>query len=220
MASSSILRHSVVEKLMDILKIHPYCIFLKSLIHIPYLSSFYIALRCGPSLDQRVYKLPTVSDVAALWLQQATNHNSSGPHIWIHTHSNKSQLVNYYYGCYDLLQYPLLFPYGQNGWHCGIQKVTQPGHKLRKKRTYYENEQLPSVSNMCSIDGLLDMEAEVLQKGKRKRDAISCREYYYYKLQMRDNEENVTLHSGRLFQQYSVEWIHKSKNSKVRFCLI
>nr|XP_016491572.1 PREDICTED: uncharacterized protein LOC107811201 isoform X1 [Nicotiana tabacum] len=61
--------------------------------------------------------------------------------------------------------------------------------------------------NMCSIDGLLDMEAEVLQKGKRKRDNVSCREYYCYKLQIRD-DENILLHAGRLFQQYIVdEWI-------------
>lgn len=182
---------------MGILKINPYCIFLKSLVNIPELPNFYIALRCGSGLDQRVYNLPSVSEVAALWLEQETNNNSSAPHIRIYTHSNKSQLVNYYYGCYDPLQYPLLFPYGQNGWHCSIRKVTLPDPKLRKtKRTYYDNEHLPSLSNMCSIDGLLDMEAEVLQKGKRKRDTVSCREYYCYKLQMRDNEENGVLQSG------------------------
>ena len=49
------------------------------------------------------------------------------PHIRVYTNSNRSQLVNYYYGCYDPLQYPLLFPYGQNGWHCGIQKVEPLG---------------------------------------------------------------------------------------------
>lgn len=104
MASSYILRQSIVEKLMNILKINPYCIFLKSLIHIPELSNFYIALRCGSGLDQRIYNLPIVSEVAALWLEQETNDNSSAPHIRIYTHSNKNQLVNYYYGCYDLLQ--------------------------------------------------------------------------------------------------------------------
>ncbi|XP_075093689.1 uncharacterized protein LOC107772267 isoform X1 [Nicotiana tabacum] len=51
------------------------------------------------------------------------------------------------------------------------------------------------------------MEAEVMQKGKRKRDNVSCREYYCYKLQIRD-DENILLHAGRLFQQYIVdEWI-------------
>lgn len=167
MASASILRQTVVQKLMDILKIIPYRIFLKYLLQISELPNFYIALRYGSDLDQWVYNQPSVSEVAALWLDQETSNNNSIPHIRIYTHSNKSQLVNYYYGCYDPLQYPLLFLYGQNVWHCEIHKVIQPENKLRKtKRAYYENEQLPSLSNMYSIDGLLDMEAEVLEKAK------------------------------------------------------
>ncbi|XP_075104855.1 uncharacterized protein LOC142178935 [Nicotiana tabacum] len=60
---------------------------------------------------------------------------------------------------------------------------------------------------MTSIDGFLDMEAEVMQKGKRKKETVSCHEYYCYQLQIRD-DENIILHSGRLFQQYAVgEWI-------------
>ncbi|XP_019224252.1 PREDICTED: uncharacterized protein LOC109205937 [Nicotiana attenuata] len=60
---------------------------------------------------------------------------------------------------------------------------------------------------MTSIDGFLDMEAEVMQKGKRKIETVSCREYYCYQLQIRD-DENIILHSGRLIQQYVVdEWI-------------
>ncbi|XP_018631435.1 uncharacterized protein [Nicotiana tomentosiformis] len=216
MASSDILRQLIVEKLMNILKINPYCIFLKSLIHIPELSNFYIALRCGSGLYQRVYNLPIVSEVAALWLEQETNNNSSAPHIRIYTHSNKSQLVNYYYGFYDPLQYLLLFPYDQNNWHCGISKIVQPRNKLRK-RAYYETEQLPSVSNMFSIDGLLDMEANILQKGKRKRNNASCREYYCYKQQMRENKENGVLHFGRLFQQYSVDEFIKVETQRLDF---
>nr|XP_016460125.1 PREDICTED: uncharacterized protein LOC107783644 isoform X1 [Nicotiana tabacum]XP_016460126.1 PREDICTED: uncharacterized protein LOC107783644 isoform X1 [Nicotiana tabacum] len=70
---------------------------------------------------------------------------------------------------------------------------------------------------MCSIDGLLDMEADVLQKGKQKRNNVSCREYYYYKLHMRDNEENGVLHSGRLFQQYSVDEFIKVETQRLDF---
>lgn len=65
MASSNILKQTVLEKLMDILKINPYSIFLKSLVHIPELPNFYIVFTCA-SLDQRVYNLPNVSEVAAL----------------------------------------------------------------------------------------------------------------------------------------------------------
>ncbi|KAG5579241.1 hypothetical protein H5410_049868 [Solanum commersonii] len=59
---------------------------------------------------------------------------------------------------------------------------------------------------MCSIDGSLNMEAEVMLKEKHKRGTISCREYYCYKLQIRD-DENIVLHAGRLFQQYMEFWM-------------
>ncbi|PHT86852.1 hypothetical protein T459_08958 [Capsicum annuum] len=81
MPSSDILKELVVEKLINILKINSYCVFLKSLIHIPQLSKFYIALNCDSKLDQRVYNLPCVSEVAALWLDQETTNNNFTPHI-------------------------------------------------------------------------------------------------------------------------------------------
>ncbi|XP_047260237.1 uncharacterized protein LOC124893197 isoform X1 [Capsicum annuum] len=81
MASSSMLKRIVIEKLMNILKINPYYIFLKSLLHIPELSNFYIALRCGSGLDQRVYNLPSVSEVAGFWLDEEMHDNNFAPHI-------------------------------------------------------------------------------------------------------------------------------------------
>ncbi|KAG5578001.1 hypothetical protein H5410_058135 [Solanum commersonii] len=89
---------------------------------VPDLSNFYIALKSDAGLDQRVYNLPTTSEVAAIWVEKEFNEIGSSPHIRIYTRSNQSQILNYYYGCYDPLQYPLLFPYGQSGWHCAIKK--------------------------------------------------------------------------------------------------
>ncbi|XP_075099375.1 uncharacterized protein LOC107802678 [Nicotiana tabacum] len=70
---------------------------------------------------------------------------------------------------------------------------------------------------MCSVDGYLDMEAQNLEKGKRKRDNISVREYYCYKFQMREDETNETLYSGRLFQQYSVDEHIKLETQRLNF---
>ncbi len=44
-------------------------------------------------------------------------------------HSGSSHRVQCYFGCYDPLQYPLIFPYGDTGWHQGIERV-QKGKKL------------------------------------------------------------------------------------------
>ncbi|KAK4344714.1 hypothetical protein RND71_034890 [Anisodus tanguticus] len=115
MAYSAHISESVVKRLMNILSKNPYSIFVKPLINIPNISDFYIALNCDPGLDQRVYNLPSASQVAGIWTQDNSTDTISTPHIRIYTHSNSTRLVNYYYGCYDPLQYPLLFPYGQIG---------------------------------------------------------------------------------------------------------
>ncbi|XP_070028974.1 uncharacterized protein [Nicotiana sylvestris] len=116
----------------------------------------------------------------------------------------------------DILKYPLLFPFGENGWHCGIKKIVQTKN-VTKRRAYCEHEQLPSISNMCSVDGFLDMEDKSLQKGNRKRDTVSCREYYCYKFQLRDNETNEVLHCGRIFQQFIVDVYIKLETQRLDF---
>ncbi|XP_075077583.1 uncharacterized protein LOC107786932 isoform X3 [Nicotiana tabacum] len=203
MACSTRINESIMKKLMDILKVNPYTIFLKSLLNVPQLSDFSIALKCHSPLDQRTYNLPSSSEVAALWLEENST-DISAPYIRIYTHSNGARLVHYYYGCYDPLQYPLLFPFSENGWHCRIKKIIQTNN-VTKRRAYCEHEQLRSISNICSVDGFFDMEDESLQKEKRKRDTVSCREYYCYKFQIRDNETNEVIHCERIFQQFIVD---------------
>ncbi|XP_019225161.1 PREDICTED: uncharacterized protein LOC109206760 [Nicotiana attenuata] len=61
------------------------------------------------------------------------------------------------------------------------------------------------------------MEAQNLQKGKRKRDTLSVREYYCYKLQMRNDDEDQILHTGRLLQQYSVDEYIKLETQRLDF---
>ncbi|XP_075089351.1 uncharacterized protein LOC107794475 isoform X2 [Nicotiana tabacum] len=103
MAFSDKLNESVIGTLMDALKVNPYSIFLKSLTDIPELSNFYIALKSDSGLDQRTYNLPTSSEVAAIWIEDESSSSIFLPHIRIYTHNSKSQLVNYYCGCYDPL---------------------------------------------------------------------------------------------------------------------
>lgn len=50
---------------------------------------------------------------------------------------------------------------------------------------------------MKPVDGFLNMKAEVLSKEKKN---ISYSECYCYKIQIRHQEKNKTLHSKRVFQ--------------------
>ncbi|XP_075111905.1 uncharacterized protein LOC142182019 [Nicotiana tabacum] len=76
-------------------KRNPLCTYEKD---IPELQNFHIGLKCDPGLDQRVYNLPTSSEIAAIWVEDNDNNITHAPHIQIYTHSNITQIVNYYYG--------------------------------------------------------------------------------------------------------------------------
>nr|XP_016507198.1 PREDICTED: uncharacterized protein LOC107824907 [Nicotiana tabacum] len=135
MACSDKLNESTVKELMDILKGNPYSMFLRSLTDMPNLQNFHIALKCDAGLDQRVYNVPTTTtEIVAIWVDENDGPATHAPHLQIYTHSDRTQRVNYYFGCYNPLQYPLLFPYGQGGWHCGIKKFPR-AENIPRNRT-------------------------------------------------------------------------------------
>ncbi|KAG5614465.1 hypothetical protein H5410_014289 [Solanum commersonii] len=49
---------------------------------------------------------------------------------------------------------------------------------IRQNQPYCEHEELPSVNNICSIDGVLHMEAQVFNKGNQKEIWFLIAEYY------------------------------------------
>jgi hypothetical protein len=48
--------------------------------------------------------------------------------IIVYSHSSCSHIVQYYFRCYNPLQYPLLFSYEDTGWHQGIQRLEKGKH--------------------------------------------------------------------------------------------
>lgn len=66
---------------MDILKINPYSMFLKSLKDVPQLTNFTITLKCDSGLDQCIYNQPTISEVAGIWIEQDIDNSIPTPHI-------------------------------------------------------------------------------------------------------------------------------------------
>lgn len=117
------LRASIVKKLIHILEPNPYAIFFRSLSNINELDTHRIIIRCDSGLDQRVYNLPSVSQVAAIWIDNDGSTEHTERVITVHRTSGQSERIHYNFGCYDALQYPLLFPLGETGWHYGIKRV-------------------------------------------------------------------------------------------------
>jgi len=73
--------------------------------------------------------------------------------IIIYNHSGNSHRVKYYYGCYDPLQYPLLFPYGDIGWHEGVEKIV----KTRAQK-FCKDDLLSDPRVIASADDIIQKE--------------------------------------------------------------
>lgn len=121
MCQSPKLGPDVVRKLMDILTINPYCEFFQPLRDLPISDDTRIFIRRDPQLNQRVYNAPSASQVTGIWTENSDTNQSAERDIIIYSHSGNSDRIKHYFGCYDPLVYPLLFPYGDSGWHRHIK---------------------------------------------------------------------------------------------------
>ncbi|KAL6586189.1 hypothetical protein OROMI_002833 [Orobanche minor] len=138
----------ILEDIVEMMKSNPYAIFFRSLRELTNLQDYNIVLRADPCLDMRIYNLPTTHQVAAIW-NKLTYIPAYHPHdIRVCTSAGKTHRVHYYYGCYDPLQYPLLFPYGESGWHKGIEKLAPVSN-------HYQGQQynICDGQNVISLDG-------------------------------------------------------------------
>ncbi|KAL6522999.1 hypothetical protein OROMI_031347 [Orobanche minor] len=124
LSQSGDLQLHILQLIVDLIRLNPYAQFFLGLRDLPNLQEYNIVLRADPSLDMGVYSLPTVNQVAAIW-HEIVGVPAAQPHdIRVYTSSGQTHRVHYYYGCYDPLQYPLLFPFGEIGWHTGIRRIS------------------------------------------------------------------------------------------------
>uniref|UniRef100_A0A0R0L8V3 Helitron helicase-like domain-containing protein n=1 Tax=Glycine max TaxID=3847 RepID=A0A0R0L8V3_SOYBN len=117
--------------------------------------------------DGRTYNVPTVPEVAALIVGDFDANSKRD--IIIETQHGQLQRIHELHCSYLALQYPLLFPYGEDGYR-------------------------PNILHSSAPDGK-----------KRKRNHLTMREWFSYKLQCISNESKTLLNSRRLFQQFVVE---------------
>nr|GMC92135.1 ATP-dependent DNA helicase pif1-like [Ipomoea batatas] len=106
----------IVSALIQLMSGNPYGQFFRSLKDIAQTDEFSIILRSDISMDQRTHNMPSASQVAAIWIEDNGDGLDGNRNIRVHAHSGRSQYIQYYYGCYDPMQYPLLFSHGDIGW--------------------------------------------------------------------------------------------------------
>ncbi|KAG7986452.1 hypothetical protein I3843_03G080700 [Carya illinoinensis] len=204
---------SIIAQLMDILRVNPYSTFFRSISDLSNLEYQKICIKSNPGLDQRVFNAPTSSEVAAIWVENDDSEHSTPRDIFVFNHIGGSHLVQYYFGCYDPLQYPLLFPFGDIGWHQGIQRINKRSASVSTNNSTAE---LLNPHQSTSAEQLLRREQQVLNR-KRKDPTVSCREYYCYKLQIRENLKSILLISGQLLQQFVVDMYVKIQTSRLDY---
>ncbi|KAF6759185.1 hypothetical protein DFP72DRAFT_806875, partial [Ephemerocybe angulata] len=138
-----------------------------------------VHLRLTPGLDKRRYNLPTADEVAVLLPEQGAA--TRGRNIILRTRQNGAFLdrISELHPAYVPLQYPLLFPHGTNGWH---QSLTLEGGGTGR-------------------GGGDDNEGENDEQEDGRRLTL-CR-YTSYRIMFHQNEFNLLLRGGRLFNRYN-----------------
>ncbi|TVU29842.1 hypothetical protein EJB05_21430 [Eragrostis curvula] len=171
---------------------------------VPNLEEYKIELNTEIDVDQRRYNAPTVSQVAAIWMPGADPEHAFERSVMVCGLADKPVYIRAYHGCYDPLSYPLFFPGGEAGWNKNIKYVDKEKDDKRDKD---ENEEPADIIDPEEGQGNGDIESEQFPgdpDGKNTK-FVSAREYYCYKLQIRDLEFNILFYGGRLFQQYIVD---------------
>ncbi|XP_021722692.1 uncharacterized protein LOC110690169 [Chenopodium quinoa] len=125
------IREDVISILMQVSMHNPYAVFFRTLRDRVIHADTRIVLNQAPVLDQRVYYAPAIDEVAAIWPESASSSQSLGPHILVSGRSDKSHRIYHNYGCYDPLQYPLIFP------QLSAKKKNTRADKFISAREYY-----------------------------------------------------------------------------------
>ena len=136
---------------MGILEQNPYTKVFMSLRELPNLDNHSIFLNSNPGLDQRLYNMPTASEVAAIWIEHDSETLEKGTNIQVYSHANTSHRIQHYFACYDSLQYPLLFPRGESGWHYGIPRNTTANKRKREETDDHSLVALPRIGNAIDL---------------------------------------------------------------------
>ena len=129
--------------------------------------------------DGRLYNLSNASEVAALIV--GDEHTTNNRDIIIEKQTGMLQRINELHPAYLPLQYPLLYPHGEDGYRPNILHKHHP------------------------------------HSHATKRNKVTMREYFCYRMQSRDNEAQTILHSRRLFHQWVVDGYCMIESQKLNY---
>lgn len=150
-----------------------------------------------PAHDPRVYNTPTAGEVAAIIPEDGTNGPADRDVIVeLRNRDDRTAYtrVSATHPSYFPLSYPLLFPYGEDGFRLGIPRRDQElrEYRPRRQRVVVEEEGEENGNNV--------------QYYENEGNGISQMEYFCYRLQYRENDGSKYMFlAKRLFQQLAVD---------------
>jgi hypothetical protein len=155
-------------------------------------------LNASRTKDACRYNVSTANEVAALMVGDGSKAVDKRD-VVIAQQAGPFQRISELHVGYMALHYPLLFPYGEDGWHSNIP--------------------LNGVV-VQDVDADLDEDHAKESKHQKKHRNVTMAEFYGYRLQHQDTDGIALLRGGRLRQQYIVDAYAVVEQNRLRYlCL-
>ncbi|KAI5437866.1 hypothetical protein KIW84_023834 [Lathyrus oleraceus] len=149
--------------------------------------------------DGRIYNQPTVSEVTALIVGDVDTAEKRD--IIVQKQCGELQRINEYHTSYLGYQYPLLFPYGEDGY--------RPNVRHRDKGT--------NIRHFTDITQSEQNNKNIPWEEATKRNRLTIREWLAFRIQSRSNEAQTLLRSRRLYQQFLVDGFTMMESERLRW---
>ncbi|KAI5385908.1 hypothetical protein KIW84_072493 [Lathyrus oleraceus] len=149
--------------------------------------------------DGRIYNQPTVSEVAALIVGDVDTAEKRD--IIVQKQCGELQRIDEYHTSYLGYQYPLLFPYGEDGY--------RPNVRHRDKGT--------NIRHFTDITQSEQNNKDIPWEEATKRNQLTIREWLAFRIQSRSNEAQTLLRSRRLYQQFLVDGFTMMESERLRW---
>ncbi|XP_075475687.1 uncharacterized protein LOC142509527 [Primulina tabacum] len=199
-----------MKLLIDFMKKNPYAELLNRINDFPSIEHVTLQICKNAEVDQRCYNNPTADQVAAIWVEGNNPNIPYDRDILLHGTDGHKHIVKHYFGCYDPLKYPFLFPNGENGWHQNIPKFKDASIVLQSHHVTV------NLSDFSSMESILQTKQRVVRSYNNRM--VSCRDYYCYKFQIRNQNPSVVLYERILLQQYAVYMYIKLETTHLDYC--
>jgi hypothetical protein len=164
-----------------------------------------VRLRVAPGLDKRRYNLPTADEVAVV----LPGAQSRAPRdIILRNRDGPLYQISDLHPAYAPLQYPLLFPRGENRWHPDLvlhENTQQRESRLRRAQQRQEKRNERGLNNVRPT-----------RESRESRRLTLCR-FVAFRIHSRPGEPGILLHGGRLFTRYMVDMFASLDQSRLRF---